>query len=188
MRVSSGAPVRVVERVRRVLLLPVGTCLGFAIGMAVFPGGRVLSAQTDKPVYVQYEGFMRHSDGTMLVSFAYINMNDTDVVIPAGEKNHFIPAPATRQQPLTFRKGQHRSACVIVLPKDFTGAVRWSVTHGGHVSVTTERGLDARYALADPTAERVSAGVDWQNAPRNVCLTPSGRDIAQKPSVVTIGN
>ncbi len=181
MRVRSGAPWRVVERGRRALLLRVGTCLCVAIGLAVCLGGRVLSAQTVQPVYVQYEGFMRHSDGTMLVSFGYINLNDTDVVIPAGEKNYFTPAPANRQQPLTFQKGPHRSACVIVLPKDFTGVVRWSVTHGHHVSVTTERALDPNYALADPTAERASAGVDWQNAPRHVCLTPSGRGMAQKP-------
>lgn len=116
---------RVAERGRRALRPQIGAGLCFAILMAVFPGARVLSAQPDKPVYVQYEGFIRHSDGTTLVSFAYINMNDTDVVIPAGEKNHFIPAPANRQQPLTFKKGQHRSACVIpcrrILPERCDG-------------------------------------------------------------------
>jgi len=173
---------RVVELVGPALLRRVGgfLCL-VTISVAVCPGGPVVFAQTDKPVYAHYEGFMRHSDGALLVSFGYINMNDTDVVIPAGEKNHFTLAPANRQQPLTFKKGQHRSACVMVLPKDFTGVLRWSLTHGNHVSVTTERALESFYALADPIAQRASAGVDWQNAPRGVCLTPSERGLAKNP-------
>src|SRR5436309_2951100 len=73
-------------------------------------------AQSERPVYAQYEGFIRNADGTITLSFGYFNMNDADVAVAAGEANGFSPAPLDRRQPVTFSKGRHRAACVMVLP------------------------------------------------------------------------
>jgi hypothetical protein len=129
--------------------------------------------QTDKPIYVQYEGFVRNDDNTYLLSFAYINLNDSDIVIGAGERNQFVPSPHDRHQPVTFQKGRHRSACVMLVPADFDGSLRWTVRHGEHVSITTARVLDPVYALTEDAATRARAGLTLQEASRGMCL-PTG--------------
>jgi hypothetical protein len=127
-------------------------------------------AQADKPIYVQYEGFVKNDDKTFLLSFAYINLNDTDIVIAAGDHNQFAPPPHDRHQPVTFLRGRQRSACVMVLPADFDGALRWTVKHGQHVSITTAKVLDPVYALTEDVAKRAKAGLIFQNAEKAVCL------------------
>jgi hypothetical protein len=129
-------------------------------------------AQTEKPVYVQYEGFIKNSDGTLTVSFGYFNMNDADVVIQAGERNGFMPRPVDRGQPVTFLKGRHRAACVMVLPPGFDGDLRWRVQNGDTSSLTTAKVLDPNYALEEGSANRAAAGLKLATAPRSTCLTP----------------
>src|SRR5437868_2620449 len=82
-------------------------------------------AQTEKPIYVQYEGFIKNPDRTLTVSFGYFNLNDANVTIQSGVRNGFVPAPADRGQPVTFLSGRHRFACVMVLPEGFDGNLRW---------------------------------------------------------------
>jgi hypothetical protein len=151
-------------RSRRALALALG------IAAAVFEGAA--GAQATKPIYLQYEGFIRQPDRTMVLSFGYFNTNDTDVAIPPGERNRFSPSPIDRQQPATFVKGRHRFACVVVVPADFDGNLRWQVENGGTVSTTTARVLDPNYALEDESAEQATAGLDLQAAARGVCLEP----------------
>lgn len=129
-------------------------------------------AQTEKPIYVQYEGFIKNADKTLTVSFGYFNMNDVDVTIQAGEKNGFAPAPANRRQPVTFLSGRHRFACVMVLPEGFDGNLRWRVENGGTPSITTARVLDTNYALEPGSATKAVAGLALATAPRATCLNP----------------
>jgi hypothetical protein len=154
----------------------VRTC-GAALALvgALAQAGR---AQADRAVYVQYEGFIKNSNGTLTVSFGYFNLNDTDVTIEAGERNGFLPPPANRNQPTTFLKGRHRFACVMVLPAGFDGNLRWRVDSGGTISTTTARVLDSNYALEDASASRATAGLTLDTAPRSTCLATPVRDSA----------
>jgi hypothetical protein len=146
-----------------------GLCVALALTGAFAPRGL---AQAERPVYVQYEGFIKNTDGTLTVSFGYFNMNDVDVTITVGARNGFTPAPVNRRQPVTFLKGRHRSACVIVLPLGFDGDLRWRVENGGTSSLTTAKVLDPNYALEEGSENRATAGLDLASAPRSVCLTP----------------
>jgi hypothetical protein len=118
-------------------------------------------AQAPTAIYVQYEGFVKNPDNTLTLSFGYFNLNDTDTVIPAGEKNGFTPAPADRGQPTTFLKGRHRFACVMIEPEGFDGNVRWHVQSGdaATLSITTAKVLDSNYALEDRSATEAVRGL-----------------------------
>jgi len=145
-----------------------------ALGLVGLLAPRSL-AQTDKPIYVQYEGFTKNADKTLTVSFGYFNMNDAAVTIQRGERNEFAPAPADRGQPVTFLSGRHRFACVMVLPDGFDGNLRWRVENGGMPSITTARVLDSNYALEPGSATRAIAGLTPATAPRATCLTPQAQ-------------
>jgi hypothetical protein len=136
---------------------------------------QLLAQGATKPVYVQYEGFVKNADKTLTLSFGYFNLNDSDVVIPAGANNGFTPAPADRGQPTTFQKGRHRFACVMVVPEKFDGNVRWRVQSGdaSTVSVTTARVLDSNYALEERSATSAVAGLKLDSLPKNTCATPT---------------
>ena len=129
-------------------------------------------AQTEKPIYVQYEGFIKNSDNTLTLSFGYFNMNDIDVVIPPGDRNGFAPSPADRGQPATFLKGRHRFACVMVLPSGFDGDLRWRVRNGNALSITTAKVLDPNYALEEGSANRAIAGLKLDTLPKATCVSP----------------
>lgn len=130
-------------------MAPISAAATLTLLLAVSP-----SAQSDKPVYAQYEGFIKEADGSMVLSFGYFNTNDADVVIPAGERNRFQPGTDDRGQPTIFRKGRQRSACVMRFPAGFDGHMQWSVTHGGYVSTTTALVLDPLYALEETSEKR----------------------------------
>src|SRR5437762_342827 len=55
----------------------------FLAGAAQFP----LSAQPTQPIYLQYDGFVKNTDGTLTVSFGYFNMNNVDVTVAPGAAN-----------------------------------------------------------------------------------------------------
>jgi hypothetical protein len=146
--------------------------IGFAALVACATMSSSGIAQSERPIYVQYEGFIRNADRTITLSFGYFNMNDRDAVVPAGDANGFSPAPVDRHQPVTFSRGRHRSACVIVMPVGFDGNLRWRVQHGGTVSVTTAMVLDPNYALEDASATLATNGLNVASAPRATCLQP----------------
>ena len=129
-------------------------------------------AQSEKPIYVQYEGFIRQADGSLILSFGYFNTGDADVAIPVGDRNQFLPAPADRGQTTLFSKGRHRSVCVMVAPSGFSGSLRWQVQNGATVSTTTAAVLDPNYALEENSEKRATNGVNLRSAPRLTCQEP----------------
>lgn len=132
------------------------TVAAFAVFcILVMPGG----AQQARPIYVQYDGFVRNPDNTLTLVFGYFNTNYADVTIQPGDGNRFLPAPTDRNQPITFLKGRHRFACVMVVPATFDGDIRWQVTFGGTDSVTTAKVLDRLYELEEASAQRAVSGV-----------------------------
>jgi hypothetical protein len=131
-------------------------------------------AQAPKPVYVQYEGFVKNPDQTLTLVFSYFNMNDTAVAIPVGERNGFTPAPADRGQPTTFESGRRRFACVMIEPGGFDGNIRWRVQSGDQstLSMTTARVLDTNYALEDRSAAAAVKGLDIRALAKGHCGVP----------------
>ena len=131
--------------------------------------GRVFGQPT-QPIYLQYDGFVKNPDGTRTVSFGYFNQNNVDVTIAPGDANSFVPAPADRNQPVTFRKGRHRFACSMIVDKAFDGRLQWTVRFAGKTITTTAKTLDPLYELELNSQKRAIAGLDTAGAPKNVCV------------------
>jgi hypothetical protein len=129
-----------------------------------------IAAQPTQPIYLQYDGFVRNSDGTFTLSFGYFNMNNVDVTVLPGEANGFAPAPGDRNQPVTFRKGRHRFACSMVVAKSFNGKLQWTVKFAGRTETTTPDALNPLYELELNSEKRAIAGLDLAPAPSNVCV------------------
>ena len=131
---------------------------------------RPAAAQPTQPIYLQYDGFVRNPNGTLTLSFGYYNMNNVDVTVPPGEANLFAPAPADRNQPITFVKGRHRFACSMVVDKTFDGKLQWTVKFAGRTETTTAKALNPLYELELNSQKKANAGLDVENAPKNVCV------------------
>jgi hypothetical protein len=132
--------------------------------------GAGVSAQSDRPIYLQYDGFVRNKDGSFTLSFGYFNMNGADVSIPAGSANQFTPGAGDRNQPVRFLKGRHRFACSMVVDNKFDGKLQWKLTFAGRTEVTTATALDPLYELDANNEKRALTGLDVATAPKNSCL------------------
>ena len=90
------------------------------------------AAQSNQPVYPVYDGFHVAEDGVHVISYAYFSHNFDTVTIPPGAANAFGAEPADRLQPTTFEPGHHRFQCVMVMDADFTGGLRWTLSHANN--------------------------------------------------------
>ena len=131
------------------------------------------AAQSNQPVYPVYDGFLVAEDGSHVISFAYFSHNFDSVTVPPGAANAFETEPADRLQPTTFEPGHHRFQCIMVMDADFTGGLRWTLSHAGTTTSTSEDMLQYNWELDDRTARSVLREVDVANAPRGVCLNRS---------------
>ena len=131
-------------------------------------------AQPTRPIYPVYEGYVPNDDGTAVLVFGYFNHNSVAVEIAAGDENAFDPGPADRGQPTVFEPGRQRNVCLIVLPADYEGNLRWSVTVAGNTQKTTERGgIDTLYLIENISmAYHLARRVDTATAERGVCVEP----------------
>lgn len=129
-----------------------------------------VASQDGRPIYLQYEGFIRNADGTYVLSFGYISHNVEAIVISPGPANYFVPSPVDRNQPTTFLPGRHRFACTLIAGSERDRLLQWSLAWAGRTSRSTERGLDPRYALDPASVKRALRGIDLAAAPRGVCL------------------
>lgn len=151
----------------RVSAAATGACaLAIALGVT---SARV-TAQPTRPIYLQYDGFVRNTDGSFTLSFGYFNMNTVDVSVPAGPDNTFTPGAGDRNQPIRFVKGRHRFVCSMVVDKAFDGKLRWTVKFAGHSETTTATPLDPLYELELNNAKRAVAGIDVAAAAKNACV------------------
>jgi hypothetical protein len=129
-----------------------------------------LPGQDARPIYLQYEGYIKNPDGTFVLSFGYFSSNEEPVVVSPGRENFFVPSPVDRGQPTAFLPGRHRFACTMVVASERERQLQWSLLWADRTSRTTERGLDPRYALDPASASRALRGVNLAGAPRGVCL------------------
>lgn len=127
-----------------------------------------LHAQRNQPVYPAYDGFLKNPDGSYTLSFGYFSHNAEPITIQPGPENTFAPTPGDRQQPITFKPGQQRFQCVMVVDANFDGKMRWTLTYGGATTGTSERMLQSNWNLVEGAADL--GRIDVKNAPRGVCL------------------
>ena len=154
-------------RVRGVVPALLAAVLG--AGLPVVPA----AAQSNQPIYPVYDGFLVTDAGVYVISYAYFSHNFDVLTIPPGAANEFRTEPADRRQPTTFRPGHHRFQCVMVMGEDFTGGLRWTLSHAGTTTSTSEDMLQYNWELDDRTVGAVLREVDVEAAPRGVCLTRS---------------
>jgi hypothetical protein len=136
------------------------------------------SAQQNQPVYPVYDGFLKNPDGSYTLSFAYFSHNADPVTITPGGANSFAPTPGDRMQPTTFKPGHWRFQCVMVVPADFDGKMRWTLTHGGVTTGTSERMLQSNWNLLEGAP--ALSKIDYAKVPKGVCLN-------QAPTVRVLG-
>ena len=125
-------------------------------------------AQVNQPIYPAYDGFLQNPDGSYTLSFRYFSHNSEPVTIPPGERNSFAPGPGDRQQPTTFKPGDWRFQCVMVVDKGFDGKLKWTVTYAGTTTGTSEHMLQSNWNLVEGAAELRQ--VDYAKVPKGVCL------------------
>lgn len=140
-------------------------------------------AQPTRPIYPVYEGYVPNDDGTAVLVFGYYNHNAVAVEIPAGEENRFEPGPADRGQPTVFEPGRHRNVCLVVLPADYEGNLRWSITAGESTEQTTERGgIDTLYLIENISmAYHRAKQIDTTTAEQGVCIAPEPARTGSQP-------
>jgi hypothetical protein len=134
------------------------------VGLLIAP----LRAQRNQPIYPAYDGFLKNPDGSYILSFAYFSHNAEVVTIAPGPGNSFTPGPADRQQPTVFKPGHWRFQCVMVVGPEFDGKMRWTLTHAGTTTGTSERMLQSNWNLVEGAADL--GRMDYAKAPRGVCL------------------
>jgi hypothetical protein len=125
-------------------------------------------AQINQPIYPAYDGFLQNPDGSYTLSFRYFSHNAEPVTIPPGERNSFAPGPGDRHQPTTFKPGDWRFQCVMVVDKGFDGKLKWTVTYAGTTTGTTEHMLQSNWNLVEGAAELRQ--IDYAKVPKGVCL------------------
>lgn len=137
-----------------------------------------VSAQQNQPIYPVYDGYLKNPDGSYTLSFAYFSHNADVVTIAPGANNSFAPTPGDRMQPTTFKPGHWRFQCVMVVGADFDGKLRWTLTHAGVTTGTSERMLQSNWNLVEGAAQL--AKIDFAKVPKGVCLN-------QRPTVRVLG-
>ncbi len=142
---------------------------GTLLGMMLLGGWTLAArAQTNQPIYPVYDGFLKNPDGSYTLSFAYFSHNADTVTIPPGTANAFGPAPGDRMQPTVFKPGHWRFQCVMVVPPDFDGKLRWSLTYAGTTTGTSEKMLQSNWNLVEGAP--ALAKIDYAKVPKGVCL------------------
>ena len=91
-----------------------------------------LNPPTGLPVIPIMEGWYANEDGSVSVSFGYLNRNSgTTVDIPVGSNNFIEPTEFNGQQPTHFLIGRHTGVFTVTLPADRRDdEVWWNIKTG----------------------------------------------------------
>ena len=118
--------------------------------------------QSGNPVFPWFEGWYDNGDGTLTLSFGYLNRNARDVVeIPHGERNRMEPAEFDGRQPTHFLPSRNRGVFAITIPASRRDQDIWwyLVDDEGHEYKVPGRARSGAYQL------------DWAPRPHG-SLTP----------------
>lgn len=144
---------------------------GIALALLLLIGtAPTLFAQASEPIYVAYDGYQQHPDGSLTLWFGYFNPNHVEVVVPAGPDNQFSPGPGDRGQPSRFDVGRQRFVCTMVLPAKPDAPVQWTVRFGGYTATTTAKVFDPLYEMEAQAVERGTAGLSRDKAAPGTCV------------------
>ncbi len=110
-----------------------------------------------QPVIPLYEGWMPNPDGTVTMSFAYINLNMSESLdIPLGPDNFIEPREFDGSQPTHFdpapgsdRNHRHLSAFTMKVPGDYRGDVVWTLRSRGQTYSVPGRAVFTGYRITD---------------------------------------
>lgn len=128
---------------RRRALAALGVALGVAVPLAAQPGSRYPlgpSAPTGAGVAPYFDGWYANPDGSITLSFGFMNRNRSGAVdIPIGPDNTIEPAQFSGMQPThfpvvsypAFGGKRERGAFAIRVPKEHRGDVVWTLRHKG---------------------------------------------------------
>ena len=129
------------------------------------------AGQERQAIYPAYEGFTRNEDGSLTISFAYFSHNSTPVTIPPGAENFFAPGPGDVGQPTTFHPDHHRWECIVVVEPGFDGILRWTLSHAGITTSTSESMLQYSWEFSASDHRNALRSIEDPTAmPRGVCL------------------
>lgn len=143
--------------VRRALML---LCVGAALPLAAQPGARYPlgpTAPAGAGVAPYFDGWYANPDGSVTLSFGFMNRNASGVVdIPIGPDNTIEPAQFNGMQPTHFPVMRYsgsggkreRGAFAITVPKGHTGDVVWTLRHNGVTYSVPGRAISEYYKLS----------------------------------------
>lgn len=151
------------------------TAVAFALVFGVVTAAQ---AQQNQPIYPAYDGFLKNPDGSFTLSFGYFSHNADVVTVPSGANNTFAPTPGDRMQPTTFKPGQWRFQCVMVVGPEFDGKMKWTLAYAGTTTGSSERMLQSNWNLVEGAP--ALAKIDFAKVPKGVCLN-------QRPTVRVLG-
>jgi hypothetical protein len=141
-----------------------------AYGQPPPPRLLTLNPPTGLPVIPIMEGWYANDDGSVTISFGYVNRNTDEVVnIPIGPNNHIEPAEFNGMQPTHFDTNRHVGAFTITVPADRKDEdIWWHIKTGNHPVMkvpgradSTAYELDRRprpQGTIEPTAWLVEGG------------------------------
>jgi hypothetical protein len=102
-----------------------------------------------------FEGWFKNPDGTISLSFGYMNRNYVeDLDIPLGPDNKIEPGPPDQGQPTHFNVRRNTGVFTVVVPKLEGGERTWTLTSRGQTisipaNLKPEWGIDALKDIAN---------------------------------------
>jgi hypothetical protein len=88
---------------------------------------------TGQTVTPAFEGWYRHADGSVSLSFGYFNRNTAEAIdVPVGPNNFIAPGPQNQNQPTHFQPRRHWGVFAVRLPAGSpVKEVTWTLTVRG---------------------------------------------------------
>jgi len=109
-----------------------------------------------QPVIPIFESWYSNADGTISLSYGYLNMNSQqELYIPIGPDNFLEPKTYNGMQPTHFdvapkdrnRFSRHQSVFVVKIPKDYKGDVVWTLRVKGQTYSSPGRTKSGAYGI-----------------------------------------
>ena len=171
-----------------------GLCLVLAAG-PLLAGGQTPNSFVHKAgldVVPIYEGWYKNPDGSLSLSFGYLNRNyEEELDIPIGAANRIEPGPEDQGQPTHFFPRRQRGVFAVRVPKDGGNrTVTWTLAVRGQTA-SVPANLGELYnidALKSEGLNRIPPGLKLEAA-GPVAVGPAGARTALKtvfPKAVTL--
>jgi hypothetical protein len=105
-------------------------------------------AQSGYPIVPLMEGWWDNGDGTLTVSYGYVNRNDDPIDIPIGPGNSITPAQFSGSQPTAFLTGRHYGVFTVTMPASQAEAgARWQIEANQQMTSVPGRPVSSAYQL-----------------------------------------